>query len=321
MRLLLPALLLISLSAFARKKQNIVFAFENKVDSLVMYADSLLSSETSMGKMEANNNYKRILKEVLNDSTSIFYDFSRVENLAVVTESNNTFRIYSWTLRLGNDDYDYFGFTQYQRKRQKGFLSKTKIENYVYELNNSKSTIGDDYQAKLDTNNWWGCVYYNIVPSPKKKDKTFILLGWDGNSYRSTKKIIETVKFNNKGVPTFGHKVLRYDMNHGTKKTPKFETRARIIFEYSGKVSMSLNYNNYLQMIVFDHLSPSNPALAALLFTYAPDFTYDALVYEKRKWIYTRDIDVRNREDVKAEKWDPKNLKGRTIDTIIPVRN
>ena len=73
-------------------------------------------------------------------------------------------------------------------------------------------------------------------------------------------------------------------------------------------------------MIVFDHLSPTNPALASLKFTYAPDFTYDALKYEKKKWIHRSDIDVRNREEVKAVKWKPKDIKGRTAETLIPER-
>jgi hypothetical protein len=74
-------------------------------------------------------------------------------------------------------------------------------------------------------------------------------------------------------------------------------------------------------MVVFDHLAPSNPSLSSLKFTYAPDFTYDGLEYSKQKWLYNRDLDVRNQEDVKANKWKPKDAKDRTIDTLIPMRD
>lgn len=297
-----------------------VFAFEHKIDSLMSLSDTIIYSNSAFSKINANNTYKKILRNVLNDSLSIFYDFTRLQNLSVVTGPNNQFRIYTWTMILGNSEYDYFGFTQYQRKRKKGFLGNTKIENFVYELTNSSSTIGDDELVKLDSANWWGCVYYNITPSPKKKDKTFILMGWDGFSYASTKKVIETVKFSNKGIPTFGHKVIRFDLTHGTKSSPKYQSKARIIFEYSGNVSMTCNYNSNLDMIIFDHLAPSNPALASVKRVYAPDFTYDGLVYEKKKWIYKKDIDVRNREEIKATKWKPKDAKRRTINTMIPIR-
>lgn len=321
MRVLLCVILIFGFNTSFGKKKELTFEFEHKIDSLISLSDTIVYSNSTMAKINANEAYKRVLKSVLNDSLSIFYDFSRLTNLSVVSSPNNQFRIYTWTMVLGNSEYDYFGFTQYQRKRKKGVLGSTKIENFVYELTNNSSSIGDNELAKLDSSNWWGCVYYNLVPSPKKKDKTFLLIGWDGFGYASTKKIIETVKFSNKGIPTFGHKVIRYDLTHGTKSAPKYETKSRIIFEYSGNVSMTCNYNNNLDMIIFDHLAPSNPALASVKRVYAPDFTYDALTYEKKKWIYKKDVDVRNREEVKAVKWKPKDTKDRTIDTMIPIRD
>lgn len=304
--------------SFAKKKE-ITFKFEYKVDTLIMLSDSLLNSPTALGKIDANRNYKRILRSILNDSLSIIYNFNRLQNLSVVSAPNNEFRIYTWTMRLGRDEYNYFGFTQYQRVRKKSFISPKIIENYVYALENKSASIGDDELAELDSSNWWGCIYYNIIPSPKKSDKTFLLIGWDGFGYSSTKKIIETVKFSNKGVVTFGHKIIRYDLTHGTKSAPKYQTKSRIIFEYNGTVSITCNYNYNIEMIVFDHLAPSNPGLVGNYRFYTPDFTYDALSYEKKKWVYKKDIDVRNKEDVKAIKWKPKDAKDKDINEIIPI--
>ena len=302
------------------KEKDLEFSFESKIDTLVMLSDSLVYAPTDMRKINANKNYKRVLKEVLNDSLSIAYNFSRVKNLSVVTAPNNQFRFYTWTLLLGKDEYDYCGFTQYQRKVKKGLFGASKIENYIFELNNNSASIGNDELAKLNNKNWLGCIYYNLVPAPKRKDKTFLLLGWDGYSYSSTKKIIETVKFNNKGEPSFGHQIIRYDLTHGTKAEPKFQKKSRMIFEYNGNVTMHCNYNFNLNMIVFDHLAPSNPALASVKRVYAPDFTYDGLVYEKKAWTYKKDVDVRNRTDVKAIKWKPKDAENRKLETIIPMR-
>ena len=302
------------------KEINLEFAFKAKVDTLEMLADSIVYAPTDLAKIHANNKYKRILEEVLKDSMSIVYNFNRVKNLSVITEPNYNFRIYTWTLLLGRDEYDYYGFTQYQKKVKKGPFGKPKIENYVFELTNKSSSIGNDEMAKLSSNNWFGCVYYTIVPSPKKKDKTYLLLGWDGYSYSSTKKIIETLKFTKKGEPLFGHKIIRYDVTHGTKAEPRFQNKSRIIFEYNGNITMHCNFNPSLNMIVFDHLAPSNPALASIKRFYAPDFTYDGLVYHKKLWTYKKDIDVRNKSDVKAVKWKPKDAENRKLETIIPIR-
>lgn len=321
MRVILCVIIIFGLhTVYAKKSNELVFKFEDKIDSMAILADTIRYSTSTIGKLNANNSFRELLRNVLTDSLSIFYDFKKVSNLSVVTSPDNQFRIYTWTLKMGNSEYDYYGFTQYQRKRKKSVFSPVKIENFVYELNNKSSSIGDDELAKLDSSNWLGCVYYNIVAPPKKNDDTYLLLGWDGFGYRSTKKIIETVKFSNKGVVTFGDKIIRYDLTHGTKAAPKFQTKSRIIFEYSGNVSMTCNYNSSLEMVIFDHLAPSNPALANLKFTYAPDFTYDGLAYEKKKWIYKKDVDVRNREDIKPVKWKPRNTKDRTEDTLIPMR-
>lgn len=302
------------------KKNILEFSFEAKIDSLEMLSDSLIYAPTDARKVLSNLNYKRILSEVLSDSLSIFYDFSRIKNLSVITAPENEFRIYTWTLLLGKDDYDYYGFTQFQRKIKKGWFGPPKIENVVFELKNKSLSIGNDELVKLYRDNWLGCIYYNLVPSPKKKDKKFLLLGWDGYAYSSTKKIIETIEFDNKGVPTFGHQIIRFDITHGTKADPRFKSKSRIIFEYNGNVTMHCNYNLNLSMVVFDHLAPSNPALASVKRVYAPDFTYDGLLYEKRSWIYKKDIDVRNKTDVKAIRWKPKDAQNKKIETIIPMR-
>ena len=303
------------------KENEYIFLFESKVDTLEMLSDSLIYLPTDLQKINANKNYKRILEEILNDSLSVFYNFSRVKNLSVVTAPGNQFRFYTWTLLLGKDEYDYYGFTQYQKKVKKGLFRSVKMENKVFELFNKSSSIGNDELSRLSDKNWLGCIYYTIVPSPKKKDKTFLLIGWDGFSYSSTKKVIETVKFSNKGEPQFGHKIINYDITHGnTKAEPKFENKSRIIFEYNGNVTMHCNYNLNLNMIVFDHLAPSNPALINVKRVYAPDFTYDGLIYEKKSWIYKKDIDVRNKKDIKAVKWKPKDAENRKLETIIPMR-
>ena len=306
-------ILLTSINSFA-KKENIDFLFENKIDSLISFSNAIQTG-SDLSRLIANQKFEKVLRDVLNDPTSIDYDYSNIKCLSVIEspKKKQKFRIYTWAMKLGNDDYDYFGFTQYQKNKN------DKLKNFVYKLSNKSKEIGKDELSTLDSNNWIGCVYYQIVAPEKRKDKTYILIGWDGNNWRSTKKIIETFSFNNKGEISFGKKIIRYNL--GTKKRPKVVSKARLIFEYNGEVSMTVSYNSNLKKIIFDHLRPSDPKLADLYFTYAPDFTYDALEYEKKKWIHSSDIDVRNQEEVKPVRWQPKDINERTKDTLIPQRS
>tara|TARA_B110000211_G_C14081581_1_gene554796 strand:+ start:839 stop:1786 length:948 start_codon:yes stop_codon:yes gene_type:complete len=306
-------ILLLSLSSSA-KKEEISFLFEDKIDSLISYS-SAIQTGNDLSRLLANKKFEDVLRQILNDPTSIHYNFSKIKCLSIIESprKKKKFRIYTWVMKLGNDDYNYFGFTQYQRSRKK------KLKNFVFKLNNKSKEIGKDELSKLDSNNWIGCVYYQIIPPEKRKDKTHILIGWDGNNWRSTKKIIETFSFNNKGEITFGKKIIKY--NIGTDKRPKLVSKARLIFEYNGEVSMTVSYNTNLKKIIFDHLMPSDPKLANLYFTYAPDFTYDGLEYEKRKWIHSSDVDVRNQETIDPVRWRPKDVKERTKDTLIPQKS
>jgi len=305
-------ILLLSFSSSAKKDQ-ITFLFEHKVDSLISYSNKIQTGD-DMSRLLANQKFERILREILNDPLSIHYQFDKITCLSIIESPyKKKFRIYTWVLKTGNDDYDYFGFTQYQNNRKK------EIKNYVYKLTNKSKEIGKDEISELDSNNWIGCVYYEVIPPKKRKDKTHLLIGWDGNNWRSTKKIIETFSFDKKGVITFGKKIIRY--NAGTIKKPKIISKARLMFEYNGEVSMTVSYNNNLKKLIFDHLSPSDPKLVNLYFTYAPDFTYDGLKYDNKKWIHESDIDVRNKEAIKAVRWSPKDVKNRTKDTLIPQRS
>ena len=306
-------ILLLSISSSAKKEQ-MDFSFKNEIDSLIRFSNAIQSGN-DLSRLIANEKFDKFLRKVLKDPTSINYDFSKIKCLSIIEspKKKEKFRIYTWVMKLGNDDYNYFGFTQYQRNK------KNKLKNFVYKLNNKSKEIGKDELSKLDSNNWIGCVYYQIIAPEKRKDQTHVLIGWDGNNWRSTKKIIETFSFNNKGEISFGEKVIRYNL--GTDKRPKVVSKARLIFEYNGEVSMTVSYNSNLKKIIFDHLMPSDPKLADLYFTYAPDFTYDALKYEKRKWIHSSDVDVRNQEAVDPVRWKPKDIKERTKDTLIPQRS
>ena len=68
----------------------------------------------------------------------------------------------------------------------------------------------------------------------------------------------------------------------------------RLIFEYSSEVAMTLNYDENLEMIVYDHLRPHQPFFEGNYRFYAPDGSYDALRFEKGEFYQEEDIDARN---------------------------
>jgi hypothetical protein len=112
------------------------------------------------------------------------------------------------------------------------------------------------------------------------------LLNWCPQNEQITRKTAETLQLrDNKAI--FGVPLIRA----GGK------SRGRLVFDYNAQASMTMRYDERMNKVVMDHLSPSDlrPEARNQYQLYGPDLSYDALTPEKGQWILLRDIDVRNR--------------------------
>jgi hypothetical protein len=57
---------------------------------------------------------------------------------------------------------------------------------------------------------------------------------------------------------------------------------------------MSINYDERLDMIVFDHLAPFEPILSGNFAFYGPDGSFDGFKFENGSFRWYRDVDARN---------------------------
>jgi hypothetical protein len=57
---------------------------------------------------------------------------------------------------------------------------------------------------------------------------------------------------------------------------------------------MTVRYVPEQRLIVFDHLSPSQPKFANHKETYGPDMTYSGYRLRGDKWLYQDNLDMRN---------------------------
>ena len=73
--------------------------------------------------------------------------------------------------------------------------------------------------------------------------------------------------------------------------------RHRVIFEYTSQASMIVRYVPEQQMIVFDHLSPSQPKMQGHFDTYGPDMTYSGYKLIQSRWLFQDNLDMRNVPD------------------------
>lgn len=155
----------------------------------------------------------------------------------------------------------------------------------LFPLNDASQTLLNDNQITTNKQ-WYGARYYDIIPVTfPAKTPYYILLGWKGNSAKTTKKVIEILSFDN-GGPIFGKNIFEMPKN--------IAPRNRIVFEYNKQNTMTLIHNKSLNMIVFDHLAPYEPNMVGNFEYYGSDLSFDGYAINYQKLYLKENIALKN---------------------------
>ncbi len=252
---------------------------------LKVYADHFLNLASSDEQKDtANAIFLEKLLDVSQDINSLSYAFEGIKNLSVRTSPDGKVKTYTWFLLSKNYGYKSYGILQYVDEKK---------NVHAFELKEIEDFPRGIMHKTLSADNWYGCLYYDIVEYIYKKEKIYVLLGFDGNDGMTSRKVIETLTFN-KNKPRFGDNLFQSNN----------KSYSRIIFEYSAKITMGVHYEKKKKWIVFDHLSPENQGLVGQYQFYGPDFSFDAFEFSKGKFIHLSDVDARSdseNEGIKKE--------------------
>lgn len=257
---------------------------------------NLRSAENDAAKAEANQAFKEALLESIQHPNAMFYPYSRLKTLGSVRSSDNLVRLFNWNVEQDDFSQTYFCFVLHYDKRKK--------EYFVNELIDNSMLLPPSPEEVLDKNSWYGALYYQIVPFDKGSKTMYALLGWDGYTTSTTRKLIDVLYFSGTN-PKLGSPVFRDGK----------ETKKRVFFEHSEKTSMSLRYDEDNQRILFDHLSPESPNLKGFYAYYVPDMSYDAFRLKNGRWYLEEDVIAVNKrrpEKIEVQYPDDKNGKIRT---------
>ena len=273
--LLKPVLFFLILSL----KVNLIFAQKSDLlvitDSLNNCFSNIINEQQDENKLQLNNSVIEIIKSYLGKVESFNNPLSSVKNIGLIQSSDKKLNIYTWNIPLNDGTHKYFGFIHYSSKKKK--------QNLVFELVDKSNEIKNPERALLNCSNWYGALYYKIVETKYKGITYYALLASDLNNLSTKKKIVDVLFFDTNDQPVFGATIFN--------QPNQFDTR--LIFEFNVRANMTLNYDQKLEMIVFDHLSPSKPNLVGIYEFYGPDFSYDGLKFKKGKWNLFNDIEVK----------------------------
>lgn len=227
-------------------------------------------------KISLSKKAEKILSDSLKKSKSFAPAFNYPEMGCVVSDDNKVC-IYSWAFQLADKSYHYGSIVQ--TKLRKG----SRVETLIIK----KSPFLPQPTDRIQRTNWYGALYYKIAHVKYRRDEYYIVLGWAGLSSISHYKLIDVLKVDGSGRPSFGKQVL--------KKKGR-QTWSRHVFQYNSEGKIALNYDDAAKMIVFDHLVPESMMFTDIPSYYGPDFTYDTYNLHEGKWFYNDNVDVRNKD-------------------------
>jgi len=212
----------------------------------------------------------------LMEAPSLFENnFSGYPGVSVLLSPDNRLKTVTWNVEDMNGTHHFFGI----------LAVKQDDSLIVTELNDQRNDIERPLNVRLDASNWYGAIYYEMVPVEYQGETCYTMLGYNGKDSFSQERVIDFIRISSTGNVSFGAPVFEY----------QGQRRHRLIFEYSNQANMMLRYDERNNRIVMDHLAPRSPRYEGDRSYYGPDFSYDALKFEGEKWRLLQDVDVRNR--------------------------
>jgi hypothetical protein len=239
--------------------------------------EQLYLTRSDAEKKQLNDSILQVFPRLLKSPTSFEYPFDSLKRIGNVRSPDNAFRIFTWNVPLSGFIHEYHGIIQ--------VASGKNSSCPVFVLKDQELRLEDLLFEESSAAKWPGMLYYQVLRNKAGKDIMYTLLGYHFNGRFSDQKIIDVLYFDENQEPVFGKPIF----------TTENGVQYRVVFEYSGEVVMTLRFNQELKMIVYDHLSPIEPALEGHFRFYAPDFSYDGYKWKRGMWIHQADIDVRNR--------------------------
>jgi len=276
MKLILAICCLCSLQVACAHVSSDSLLILNEIN-LAKELDILRNAKTNSERITANDVFKQTFKDVLKMRGAYAYPFSKLKSVGVIDSPDKTLRIINWNVELEDNTQVYTCFFLYKYEKNDDYT--------LLELTDNSMMLPQKPDEVLDNENWYGALYYQIIPHEKSAKRMYTLLGWDGNTSMSTMKVVDVVTLGSKSIK-LGSPMFK--TNDGIKK--------RLFFEYAEEASMVLRYETLDKRIVFDHLSPEAPNLVGIYSYYVPDMTYDALVWKNNKWVLKEDVIGTNKD-------------------------
>jgi hypothetical protein len=266
-------------------------------DSIQALAQVAVQDTTSTAdRQAAQERLLPLMRQALALPSAFEYPFSKIENISIKQPKDAAFRVFTWQLKIDENNYQYFGFLQLNRPKPT-----------VIELKNEVADISKPEKEVLNSDRWFGCVYYNLKEFKTKQGTKYLLFGYNANNVDEHIKVCDVLTLRGANVE-FGAPVFEVADIAGRKR----ERLNRLVLTYSADVVVRLNFDEELGFLIHDHLETMASKNPNLPFTYVPDGTYEAFELKKEIWEHIDKVPTQVLRDGEAPRPEPiLNKKGK----------
>lgn len=272
--LLLLTVLQLSFGAFAQEKAKSpdLRAVRDSASALF----PLLRTGDDSDRMMASMRLEQLLSGWFAQAANFPTDLDSLPFLGQLRSSDGRLLLTCWNYVKEDGQLRYHCIVFYRDGKKEGVVHTAFEHNDIDWQKVTRKVIAPQ--------DWYGALYYRVVTTRYRKRTWYTLLGWDGHTTLTNRKVVDVLNVEN-GRFSLGAPMFVQD------RRPAY----RLVYEYANDATMSLNWDERQKMIVMDHLAPEDGRLKGQYQFYGPDFSYDGLRFEKGKWVLTEDLDARNR--------------------------
>ncbi|MCS6934301.1 MAG: hypothetical protein NZM35_04010 [Chitinophagales bacterium] len=242
-------------------------------DTLARLCETMTYDSVLANRQQACYQLIPTLVRALNTDNSFYYPFDSLITVSRIYPSDSSFRIFTWQLVLPGGRFRYYGFIQMRSTKLKMFPLHDRSDTMVYHP-----------QWILTNENWYGCLYYNIITQYINRQPVYTLFGYEAADLVTRRKLMEILTFNEQGKPVFGAPLIYVHVQADSFRNERKDTFNRYFIEYKYNAPTVFNYDPELQMVVFDHVAPPNEKARGATFSYVPDGTYEGFLWKSNRW-------------------------------------
>ncbi len=246
--------------------ESVLLALQQYEDTIDVLTNHVLHDTSEIVRMNACKFVIKTLVKALKTPKSFEYPFPQIERISIQYPQDSSFRIFTWQLFVGKDDYRYYGAIQLNTEE----LKLIPLVDRSYKIENPKHQV-------LNNRNWYGALYYNIHQFDTPEGRKYLLFGYDANSFFHKRKVMDILQISGQtatfGAPIF---VIPPDILEEQKRLEKMQPKyagnrmtdrrpvvvpegepqivSRFILNYSAETTVRLNYDSQYKLILFDNL-------------------------------------------------------------------